>query len=568
MKNFKKKLAIIAIVVLIGLLVAAVFPFVLPWSYKNADSDLTNMTPDFDISSLFLKYNFGDGENTYDNLSVLGPRGFKLKEYKVANMYFGLPVTSIAPNAFANNTTIESISLPENIKTISANAFDGCTSLKTVSLPTTLTSISDTAFNNCTALQYNEYENALYLGNESNPYLALMKVIDPDVSSFKIHSGTYAIADLAFAECKRIESITFEGANVPVYPYSELPALRSVSIEGDATVIPTGAFKECSTLKEVSLPDTVEVISNGAFAVCNQLTTINIPASLVTIGNSAFSKCKLLRNIELPETVTSIGNSAFSGCSYLTTINIPEGVTNIGESAFAQCMALQSIDIPSTVTTINNYTFNGCMSLKHIEIPDSVNSIGFSAFDGCASLKSVKLSNNLTTINMSAFANCSALESIEIPDSVTYIGDYAFSGCLKLGSVNISKNVTKLGAGPFHSCESLASINVDEENEYYKTIDGNLYSKDGTVLVQYAMGRANVPFYIPEHVTTIADSAFRGCRTLSVVVIPDTVQNVKAFAFFACSFDMNIYCEFESQPLNWDKSWNYSKLPVYWAYTE
>lgn len=567
MKNFKKKLIIIAVVVLIGLLVAAVFPFILPWSYSNTDANFTNTTPDFDITSLFLQYNFGDGENTYTDLSVLGTRGFALKSYKVANMYFGLPVTSIAPGAFANNTTLESITLPENLKYISENSFDGCTSLKTVSLPSSLVTVSDTAFNNCTSLQYNEYENALYLGNDSNPYVALMKVIDPEVSSFTIHSGAVVIADFAFAECKNIETITFEGG-IPMYTYNELPLLQSVSVLGDATTVPGGAFRECSALKEVVLPDTIQTIENNAFASCNMLKSINMPKSLVTIGNSAFSKCKLLSNVELPETVTSIGNSAFAGCSYLTSINLPDSITSIGESAFAQCTGIKEIHIPASLTEIKNYSFMGCMSIKSIEIPEGVTSIGMSAFDSCVSLANVKFPQSLKNIGSTAFTMCSALAEINLPDSVTHIGDYAFSDCTSVERVSISQYVEKIGAGPFYGCEKLVSIDVDENNPNYKSIDGNLYSKDEKTFIQYAMGKENVPFYIPDTVTIIGDSAFRGCRSLKNVIIPASVENVQAFAFFACSFDMNIYCEIQGEPSNWDKSWNYSKLEVYWGYDE
>ena len=52
-------------------------------------------------------------------------------------------------------------------------------------------------------------------------------------------------------------------------------------------------------------------------------------------------------------------------------------------------------------------------------------------------------------------------------------------------SVEISKYVTKLGSAPFHSCLNLTEITVDVENEKYQSIDGNLYSKDGKMFIQY-----------------------------------------------------------------------------------
>ena len=335
MKKNKKKLGIIAGVILVILLLAAFTPFIFPWSYKNADPGLTNLKPDFNLSSLFLKYNFGDGENVYTNLSVVGTRGMQLKNYKVANMYFGLPVTSVAPSAFEGNTKLESITLPENIKYISANSFSGCTSLKTVSLPTTLVTISHTAFKDCTALEYNEYGNALYLGNEENPYLALISVINTTATEITLHENARVIADRAFADCSKLNSIVFNGSVVPVYSYSDITTLAKVTINGNATEVPTGAFAGCVRLSEINLPDTIKTIGNTAFSGCSALENIKLPASLESIGNSAFNKCQSLTSLELPETVTSIGNNAFTNCSKLESINIPNTVTYIGDYALS-----------------------------------------------------------------------------------------------------------------------------------------------------------------------------------------------------------------------------------------
>ena len=567
MKKFnKKKIGIIAGVIIVALFVAAFFPFVLPWSYSKTATSPENAKPDFNLSSMFLEYNFGDGENAYTDMSVIGTRSFKLKNYKVANMYFGLPVTSIAPNAFADNTTLESITLPENLKYISDNAFGGCTSLETVSLPKTLITISDTAFENCTALKYNEYENALYLGNDENPYLALISVIDTKVSSSTIHSDARVIADKAFAECNNLQSITFEGAVVPVYAYGDIAALRSVTIKGNATEIPSGAFKDCMFLREVVLPDTVKTIANSAFAGCNQLNNINIPTSLESIGNSAFSKCKSIESFNLPNTLISIGNSAFNQCTVLQEIEIPDSVKSMGDGIFNGCTILQRVKLPSNITSISKDTFSGCMMLKDVEIPATVTVIGNSAFSTCISLESIDLPSSVKTINTSAFSQCSSLVSIDIPDSVTTIGDYAFDGCSALENVRLSKNVTKLGSAPFYGCESLANIEIDENNPNYKSIDGHIYSKDGKTFIQYANGKGSEPFYIPSTVTTIGDSAFRDCKSLTNVIIPASVETIRGFVFFGCSTDLGIYCEVIKQPSGWEKSWNYSKIDVYWGF--
>ena len=263
--------------------------------------------------------------------------------------------------------------------------------------------------------------------------------------------------------------------------------------------------------------------------------------------------------------VTSIGDSAFSGWSRLTEIIIPNSVTSIGASAFS-----------------------GCSCLTEIVIPDSVTSIGASAFSSCSTLTKVAISNNVTSIGDEAFYNCDSLTEIVIPDSVTSIGLGVFSGC-----------------------KGLTNIKVSENNTTYQSINGNLYSKDGKTLLQYAGGKTATFFTISDTVTNIGDGAFYGCARLMKVTIGNNVTSIGGGAFYGCSSlteivildsvtsigdsafsacyslteivildsvtsigkyafascdNLTIYCEAESQPSGWNSSWNFSSCPVVWGY--
>ena len=233
--------------------------------------------------------------------------------------------------------------------------------------------------------------------------------------------------------------------------------------------------------------------------------------------------------------VTDIGDGAFSDCTSLTSITIPDGVTSIGESAFYDCTSLASITIPDGVTSIDDSTFYGCTSLASVVIPDSVTSIGAYAFYGCTSLT-----------------------SITIPDSVTSIGQNTFYGCTSLTSVVIPDGVTSIDDSTFSDCTSLASITVADNNQSYCDVDGVLFNKDKTELVQYPAGKTSasysipnsvteigrdafsyctslVSITIPDSVTSIDDSTFYGCTSLTSVVIPDSVTSIGAYAFYGCT---------------------------------
>ena len=122
---------------------------------------------------------------------------------------------------------------------------------------------------------------------------------------------------------------------------------------------------------------------------------------------------------------------------------------------------------------------------------------------------------SVESIGIYAFQGCSGLTSVIIPNSVTFIGYNAFSGCSGLTSVTIPASVTHID-DDFNNCSSLTSISVDEGNTDYKSVDGVLMSKDGTILFTYPGGKTETAYTIPDGVTTIDYSAFYGCNGLAL----------------------------------------------------
>ena len=118
---------------------------------------------------------------------------------------------------------------------------------------------------------------------------------------------------------------------------------------------------------------------------------------------------------------------------------------------------------------------------------------------------------------------------------VTSIRKYAFYKCTSLTSITIPDSVTSIGDGAFSGCTSLTSITVDANNEYYKSIDGNLYAKDEKTLIQYAIGKDATSFTIPNSVTSIGICAFEYCTSLTSVTIPNSVKSIGDGAFWGCT---------------------------------
>lgn len=61
----------------------------------------------------------------------------------------GHVVTAIGDDAFADKTDLETVVVPEGVKTVGARAFSGCRYLHRVKLPTSLTAIGESAFEGC-----------------------------------------------------------------------------------------------------------------------------------------------------------------------------------------------------------------------------------------------------------------------------------------------------------------------------------------------------------------------------------------------------------------------------------
>ncbi len=185
------------------------------------------------------------------------------------------------------------------------------------------------------------------------------------------------------------------------------------------------------------------------------------------------------------------------------------------------------------VTSIGVQAFAGCTNLTNVTIPNSVTSIGDWAFLNCASLTSVTIPNSVTSIGFRAFSDCSSLTSVTIPNSVTNIGSGAFSGCTSLTSVSIPNSVVSIGDWPFSSCTCLTAIEVDPANPSYSSLNGVLFNKSQTLLLQCPGGKAG--YIIPNSVTTIENGAFEGCTSLTSIVIPDSITGIGLCSFRECT---------------------------------
>ena len=505
-------------------------------------------------------------------------------------------VISIGDYAFSTCFGLTSITISDGVTSIGDHAFSNCGALTSVTIPDSIEIIKSDAFFGCINLVYTEYDNALYLGNNTNPYVVLIKALNQEIDSCIINSRTKYIYESAFKSCRYLKNIT---------------------IPDGVTGIGTNAFYYCIGLVNITIPDSIMYIGASAFSFCSSLVyteydnalylgnNTNPYVALINVGvtgatsclindntkyicSSAFYQSRYLTSITIPDSVVDIGELAFYGCDSLTSVTIGNGVTSIRQAIFYNCLGLTNVSIGTNVSSIESYAFYHCSSLTNINIPDSVKSIGDYAFQYCSGLASVTIGNGVRSIGKSAFYGCSSLVSVTIPDNVTSIGDYAFydctgitsivisgsvtkiygytfRGCSSLTSIEIPKSVTDIGTDAFCNCSSLVDITILDgvthisgyafrncaglENVYITDIDkwcnisfGNPESNPlfyaGNL---YLNGEIITDFVIPDSVTFIGSYAFYGCTSFTNIIMPKSVKTISNSAFVSCDNLQHVY---------------------------
>ena len=454
------------------------------------------------------------------------------------------------------------------------------------------------------------------------PALANIDISAANIAAYTGNEGTAPNdADMVPARIKKLERQTVPD-EIETMGESAVRAVKSADITYPANEIPEDAFYSYENdgkaiLTSITLPTTLVSIGREAF-LNTGLTAITLPGTITSIGDWAFQGTRL-RSIFLPASVTNLGSNCFFNILTLQTIGVdaantaftseqgvlfskdksrlitypsmkmytlytvPIGVERIDYGAFYGNKYLTTVQLPPTLTDIDEYAFGECINLNSINFPSSLKSIGEGAFSS-TKISNVNLSacNELTIIPGWAFQNCS-VNNLSLPTSITTIGLYAFSMCNNLtqvdwsantnltslssyvfwrcdnlNSVKLPRSVNSIGYGNFLSCYKLTEIIVAPDNLYFTASDGVLMSKDYTLIIAYAPGKAANKYVVLSPVTTIGNDAFRSCpyltsvdaqnsnlfaidrnafnsTPLTEIILPATVTTIGSNAFTSCS---------------------------------
>ncbi|MCR5322765.1 MAG: leucine-rich repeat domain-containing protein [Lachnospiraceae bacterium] len=181
----------------------------------------------------------------------------------------------------------------------------------------------------------------------------------------------------------------------------------------------------------------------------------------------------------------------FRGNKEIRKVVVKKGITSICDWAFFDCNNIKSIELPEGLLKIGVDSF-GMTNIKDLVIPSSVKIIGQCAFWGCKSLETItmpgdfKLQYNEDDPDESEFRLVSTYEwSGFAPKKITFTTP-----------LNID-NISALSATDYV---------VSDDDPLYSSIDGAIYSKDGTALVRIPSERTE--FRVPVGVNTVYINSF------------------------------------------------------------
>jgi len=140
----------------------------------------------------------------------------------------------------------------------------------------------------------------------------------------------------------------------------------------------------------------------------------------------------------------------------------------------------------------------------------------------------------VTTIGYKAFSGYTELNSITIPEGIKYINAESFWNCSSLMSVELPGTLEWIFVDVFWGCTNLESILVSEDNVSYSSLDGIMYNKQKTSIINCPEGKDLGTFYVPETVELIDINAFTGCRYLEEIYVGPSVINIVVNDFWGC----------------------------------
>ena len=453
MKTIKFLLTTIA--VLLGSVMANAYDFEVDGMYYNF------------LSATDLTVEVTHGENKYTS-DVIIPSTVNYKSRDLA-------VIAIGWGGFSGCTELNSITIPNSVKSIGGSAFEDCSSLISITIPDSVTSINSSTFEDCSSLTSIIIPNGVItIGAEAFYGCS-------SLTNITIPNSVISIGEGAFNKCTSLKELRIEDGDTSLeMGYSFYDGEEDYYDDDRWNNYYYGLFHDCpleTLYLGRNLNYTIGVYSESCGYRCSrylyyyspfyqkrELKFVTIGSLVTTIRKELLYKCYNLQKITIPKNVISIENRAFS-LSSVEELHIEDGDIPL-ELGFGDLddevdgySYYENIFYKSGINKL--YLGRNLTTAPHGKYEHIINGIF-----ACSKLKSVIIGNNVTSINEELFSGCDSLATIKIGNNVKSIHEHAFSYCDSLTSITIPKNVESIDSYAFYNCSSLKYLYIEDSKTY------------------------------------------------------------------------------------------------------
>lgn len=462
-------------------------------------------------------------------------------------------------------------------------AFRGCDWIEEVHLPNSLETMGVGVFAECPNLnaiysKYSTRDNRVVVIDDT-----LVAVAPHDVVSVSIDFAKY-VGDYTFYGCEQLENVSFlDGVEIiGAWSFCNCVNLLTAFFGDDVETIKEGAFYNCPL-----------VTFTGKFSNSDSGSSGNIQDG---DGNFAgVTTPPADGKVDLGDS-TGVTQGAMQNNTAVTKLTIPEGVTNIAAWAFDGCIHLKTVICMPIVPPTALYSETGVWAAfdnnaedrkfyvpgesleayksaegwrdyaewifplssapedddeEEVEVVSEIlytngsttvptelyNESGFDAtivshkYDETRGYWVIGFDKELTVVGEMAFNFVEGVTRVIIPEGVKRIEHAAFYNCKNLESITLPESLEEVGESVFAYCNMLEKF----EGECRAIVaDGRCVIIDNTFR-GFAFACGVTEYTIPSGVIRIGDGAFRGCNTLTRIVVPEGVEVIEDSAFSICN---------------------------------
>lgn len=322
------------------------------------------------------------------SIEVIAENAFKSS--KNTELYINEGVKYIRKNAFVQNTSLNTVVLPNTLKSLSESSFGECTSITKIVIPASVESIY-APFKGCTSL------NEITVEGDNAKYSSRDKNIIFDEDTRTLVQG-----------CKS-SSIPEDTAIIGDYAFENIPIVE-LTIPDSVTAINQNALHNLY-LTKITFEENANIKSLGLGCIVNtKITELTIPDSVTSLGAYCIQNNTELEQLYISKNVSTIPVMGFSYCSKLKTVTIPVDsiLSKLENEAFSNCKSLEKLVIPGTLNeenktmfrTIGSKAFYGNTNFKELDLSqlNAPPTLGTDAFSGCHSELKIKVKAGLKSI--------------------------------------------------------------------------------------------------------------------------------------------------------------------------